>query len=52
MNKEKNVRYFKKMFEWVLLPQDKFDFLMDHWDKVNIGICPKCGKDALEWGII
>ena len=49
---EKNIRYYKKMFDKGVLTRDKYDILVDFWGKIVSRMCPVCGKDALEWHIV
>jgi len=51
-HKAENIRYYKKMFGKGLLPEDKYDLLVDYWDKMVSKRCPVCSKDTLEWHIV
>jgi len=49
MNKEKNMRYYKKMLQEGLLTTEKYDTLARYWKNIESTVCPKCGKDTLTW---
>ncbi len=52
MNKEKNIAYYKRMYEEHLLPEDKFNEIIGFWETVKSDECPKCGKHELTWAPI
>ena len=51
-HKEENIVYYKKMFEKEMLTKDKYDLLVNYWEKFECDKCPMCGKDTLQWQII
>ena len=46
------IGHYEKMFDKDLLPQDKYNSLLDHWNKMENNTCPRCGNGTLEWHII
>jgi len=52
MNKEENMAYYKRMYDEQLLPQKKYDEIMEFWETVKSDECPKCGKHELVWSLI
>ena len=52
VHKIENIRYYKKMFANGLISQEKYEFLLEYWNKIQNEKCPICGKDALDWEII
>ncbi len=51
-HKEENIRYYEKMLEKGLLNKEKYDMLLEYWDKISFNKCPKCGKNSLNWEIL
>lgn len=52
MNKKENLAYYKKMYDQQLLPQEKYDEIIEFWEKVKSNECPKCGKHDLVWSLL
>lgn len=52
MNKEENMDYYKRMYDEQLLPQKKYDEIMDFWETVKSDECPKCGTHNLVWSLL
>lgn len=50
-HKEENIRYYKKMLNQGLLDKEKYDTLVEYWEKMECKKCPMCGNDTLEWKI-
>lgn len=51
MNKEENIAYYNRMYKEQLLPQEKYDEIIDFWKNVKCDECPKCGKHELVWSL-
>ena len=49
MNKEKNIRYYKKMMREGLLTPQKYNTLVSYWNNVESDKCPKCENKTLIW---
>ena len=49
MNKEKNIRYYKKMMSEHLLSPKEYNRLVSYWKNVESTHCPKCDHDGLTW---
>ena len=49
MNKDKNIRYYKKMMREGLLTAQKYNNLVKYWNNVESSRCPNCDKETLIW---
>jgi DNA-directed RNA polymerase subunit M/transcription elongation factor TFIIS len=52
MNKIENITYYKKMYNEQVLPQEKYEEIIDFWKNVKSDECPKCGKHELVWSLL
>jgi DNA-directed RNA polymerase subunit RPC12/RpoP len=51
MNKQENIKYYKKMVDEKLLPQEKYHEILEFWETVKSDECPQCGRFELVWSL-
>jgi len=51
-HKEENISYYEKMLDKGLLTKEKYDMLIEYWEKMECKKCPVCGKNTLNWIIL